>query len=171
MKSYIRILVAATALIMLCSCDLYEMIWGPWTLDAPTTCLIEGVRFSSSPEEISRPMWPITSLKTTENSFNISYSRNLKSADSSATLVIDLKIDEVFEIGKKYECTGSITVKETEYVMTEGWIKFRDYNGNKDSTTESYISAVFEFSAQSESGDVVQVTEGTFEELCINHYY
>lgn len=171
MKSYIRILVIATSLFMLCSCEVAKMFFGPWTLDAPTTCLIDGIRFSSSPEEIPRQFWPGTDLQTTENSFSIRYSRDLKSADSSATLVIDLKIDEVFEICKEYECTGSITLEGTKYAMTEGWIMFRDYNSDAQSAANSCISAAFEFSAQSESGDIVQITEGTFEELWVNHYY
>jgi hypothetical protein len=95
----------------------------------------------------------------------------LKSDDASAKLVIDLKIDEVFEIDKKYECSGAITIGETKYVMTGGWIKFRDYYSNGNSAANSYISAAFEFSAESEDGDIVEVTEGTFEELWVNHYY
>lgn len=171
MKSYIRILVVATSLFMLCSCELGKLFFGPWTLNAPTTCLIDGVRFSSSPEDIPRQNWPGTDLYTNKNSFKIRYSRDLKSVDSDATLVIDLMIDEIFEIGKEYECAGSITLAETKYVITGGRIKFRDYNSDEHSAADSCISAVFEFSAQSESGDVVQITEGTFEELWVNHYY
>ena len=171
MKSYNILLVIVTAFFMLCSCEVVEMFFGPWTLDAPTTCLINGVRFSSSPEEIPRQNWPGTCLQTTESSFSIKYSRGLKSDDASARLVIDLKIDEVFEIDKMYECSGAITVGETKYVMTRGWIKFRDYYSNGNSAANSYISAAFEFSAESEDGDIVEVTEGTFEELWVNHYY
>lgn len=170
MKSFIRILVIITALFALSSCEVAKIFLGPWTLDAPTTCLIDGVRFSSSPEEMPRQFWPGTYLHTTENSFNIKYSRDLKSADSCAKLIIDLKIDEVFEIGKEYECTGSITLSGTKYLMTEGWIVFRDYNSNESSVANSCISAAFEFWTQSENGDIIKVTEGTFEELWVKHY-
>ena len=169
--TFIRLIVVTIVLFMLCSCELVDSVLGPRTLEAPTTCLIDGVRFSSSPEEIPLQYWPGTVLKTTENSFNIMYSRTLKSADSSVTLVVDLNIDEAFEIGKEYECSGSITLAETKYAMTEGRIMFRDYYRNEQSVTDSCISAVFEFFAQSESGDVVEVTEGTFEELWVKHYY
>ena len=164
MKSYIRVLVILTALIMTCACEsMYDFLNGVRTLKAPTTCLVDGVRFSSSPEKIPLQDWPVAYLRTYKNSIKFEYSRVLTAAKSYVTLDINMKVDDKFEIGKEYECTGSITLPESNYFVTEGWIKFLDYYGDAN------ISAVFEFSAQTDTGTIVHVTEGTIDELPVEH--
>ena len=170
MKSYIKVIVVATALIMICGCEgLRDFLNGVRTLDAPTTCLVDGVRFSASPEKIPLQDWPVAYLRTYNKTVQFEYSRDLIGTKTYVTLDIDMKVDEEFEIGKEYECAGSIILSKTKYVATEGWIKFLDYNGVDEYSTSAYISAVFEFTAQSENGDIVQVTEGTIDELLVEH--
>ena len=170
MKTYIRLLALAAALIMTCSCNVVDWFFGPWTLDAPTTCLVDGVRFTSSPEELPRENWPGINLHTGKDWFKFYYSRELKSSDLYAELLLDACVGEAFEIDKEYKCAFEITLSGRDYISTKGTLKFLDYNGDPNSGNVSYVSGVFKFSAETEHGHMVEVAQGTFEEVPVNHY-
>lgn len=170
MKTYNRLLALAAALIMTCSCNVVDWFFGPWTLDAPTTCLVDGVRFTSSPEELPRENWPGINLHTGKDWFKFYYSRELKSSDLYAELLLDACVGEAFEIDKEYKCAFWITLSGRDYITTKGTLKFLDYNGDPNSGNVSYVSGVFKFTAETEHGHMVEVAQGTFEEVPVNHY-
>ena len=170
MKTYNRLLALAAALIMTCSCNVVDWFFGPWTLDAPTTCLVDGVRFTSSPEELPRENWPGINLHTGKDWFKFYYSRELKSSDLYAELLFDACVGEAFEIDKEYKCAFWITLSGRDYITTKGTLKFLDYNGDPNSGNVSYVSGVFKFSAETEHGHMVEVAQGTFEEVPVKHY-
>ena len=170
MKTYNRLLALAAALIMTCSCNVVDWLFGPWTLDAPTTCLVDGVRFTSSPEELPRQNWPGINLHTGEDWFEFYYSRELKSSDLNAELILKVGVEEALEIGKEYKCACWMILSGKEYSTAKGALKFLDYNGDPGNGNVSYVSGVFEFSAETELGHMVEVTQGTFEEVPVNHF-
>lgn len=170
MKTYNRLLALAAALIMTCSCNVVDWFFGPWTLDAPTTCLVDGLRFTSSPEELPRENWPGINLHTGKDWFKFYYSRELKSSDLYAELLLDACVGEAFEIDKEYKCAFWITLSGRDYITTKGTLKFLDYNGDPNSGNVSYVSGVFKFTAETEHGHMVEVAQGTFEEVPVNHY-
>ena len=170
MKTYNRLLALAAALIMTCSCNVVDWFFGPWTLDAPTTCLVDGVRFTSSPEELPRENWPGINLHTGKDWFKFYYSRELKSSDLYAELLLDACVGEAFEIDTEYKCAFWITLSGRDYITTKGTLKFLDYNGDPNSGNVSYVSGVFKFTAETEHGHMVEVAQGTFEEVPVNHF-
>lgn len=140
------------------------------TVYGPTRCLIDGVSYKSSPETISGPYWPGSQeLNFYENGFSFYYARNLKSSNETARLCFKFKHDTPFEIGVEFAAGGHIYVSDLKYEITDGWVKFLDYQ-DKAQYGESYISGAFEFTAQSENGKVVKATEGFFDELPISSY-
>lgn len=151
-------------------CGIAE-IFGPRTLYAPTTCLVDGVLYKSSPTHVSYHDWPGNWLGLYDNGFHFDYRRCLDSSEQTAELYFKVEQDVVFEIGVAFSATGYIYLSGQKYEFTEGWVKFLDYRGTAESYETSYISGAFEFTAQNENGDIAKVTEGTFDELPVTYAY
>lgn len=165
MRRFFKLLICSVFVLLMNACNILDALLGPFTLDAPTSCLVNGVRYESSQEAVPRAYWPPTGFGLGDDFFYMEYQRDLKSSSSEVTLLIVMKSEESFQLSKEYPVEGSIYTDQKKYTITEGWGKFLDYRGNGSSTSRSYLSGVFEFSASSEDGDIVHVEEGTFDEL------
>lgn len=170
MKTLSKLLLFIGLTVTLSGCEIAK-IFGPFTLDAPTMCLVDDVCYKSSPESIGRAYWPGQGLGVTDNAFMFHYQRTLKSSEGTAVLYLSVEQDVAFEIGAEFSATGAIYLSEQKYEFTDGWVKFLDYRGTAESYETSYISGAFEFTAQSENGDILKITEGTFDELPVTYSY
>lgn len=170
MKNLSKFLLFLSVTVILSGCEIAK-IFGPYTLDAPTMCIVGDVCYKSSPESFGRAYWPPYGLGVSDNAFVFDYHRTLKSSEGTAVLHLMVEQDAPFEIGVEFPATGSIYLSEQKYEFTGGWVKFMDYRGNAQSHETSYISGAFEFTAQSETGDVVNIAEGTFDELPVSYSY
>ena len=165
MRRFFKLFICSVFVLLMNACNILDALLGPFTLDAPTSCLVNGVRYESSPESVPRAYWPPADLGLGDDFFYMEYQRDLKSSDSEVSLFIVLKSVESFQLSKEYPVEGCVCIDQKQYTLTEGWGKFLDYRGDGSSTATSYVSGVFEFSASSEDGDIVYVEEGTFDEL------
>lgn len=170
MKTLSKFLLFIGLMVTLNGCEIAK-IFGPYTLDAPTVCLIDDVCYKSSQESIGRAYWPGQELDVTDNAFRFDYQRTLKSSEGTAVLYFCIEQDAAFEIGVEYPATGVIYLSDRKYEFSDGWIKFLDYRGTAQNYETSYLSGAFEFTARSSDGDIIEITEGTFDELPVTYAY
>ena len=168
MKTLGKSIMILMIMLMSSGCEIAK-IFGPFTLDAPTMCLIDHVCYKSSPESVGRPYWPGQFLSVSDNAFHFEYQRDLASSKDTAVLFISLREDVAFELGVEFPATGAIYLSDQEYEFTEGWVKFLDYRGNAVFGDTSYLSGAFEFTAHSKNGEILKVEEGTFDELPVKY--
>lgn len=170
MKILTKFLIFIGLVVTLSGCEIAK-IFGPYTLDAPTMCLVDDVCYKSSPESLGRAYLPPYGLIITDKAFGFDYRRDLDSSNGTAQLFFKVEQDVTFEIGKEYPAAGFIYLSEEKYEFTDGWVKFLDYRGTAQSYQTSYLSGAFEFTAQSENGDTIKITEGTFDEVPVTYLY
>lgn len=170
MKVLCKFLLFLGLMVISNGCEIAQ-IFGPYSLDAPTICLVDDLCYKSSPESVGRTYWPGQILSVTDNSFRFDYERTLKSSEGTAILYLSLEQEVSFEIGVEFPATGAIYLSDQKYEFTDGWVKFLDYRGNAESSETSYLSGAFEFTAQSENGDVIEITDGTFDELPVTYEF
>ncbi len=171
---------SVAAIVICCSlsaCTLEEIIAGFLinTKSCPIRLMIDGVEYSDDEYtfiNLGRDH-PHMYNRTFEGEFYVTISRTV-SSDKGDTVDVFIRIREPgdLEIGKKYILSPENSNKtgihfymdntEYRYNLTDGQLVFTQF------IVGEYISGEFEFTAsEKNSGDIIHITNGTFEHLPI----